>query len=159
MGNNKKNFLGVNGSGVNICTSLFRTTFQITLLGLSYLCRWASCRGSLPQPMVVLLLFASAVSAPKGRRFLTIAFTTIALRTTAELIHGLKYGPHDDWDDYYYDDDDNDDDDLESTDTNTKRRRLPSSQHSSISNEKKMTTNNEETDDTSSKHKNSKNNN
>ena len=126
---------------------------------MSYLCRWASCRGSLPQPMVVLLLFASAVSAPKGRRLFTIAFTTIALRTTAELIHGLKYGPHEDWDDYYYHDDDDDDHDHESADINTKRRRLPSSQHSTISNDKKMKTNNEEKDDKNSKHNKSKNNN
>ena len=146
--------MGVNGSGVNICTSLFRTTFQTTLLVLSYLCRWASCRGSLPQPMVVLLLFASAVSAPKGRRFLTVSLTILALRTTAELIHGLKYGPHEDWDDdYYY----NHEDDHVDTNANTKRRRLPSSKHSATSDDKKMAEDEEKDDKKTNKNNESKN--
>ena len=82
-------------SSVNVCTTAFKLSFQYSIVFLSQVCRWASCRGSLPQPIVVFLLAASALSAPRRRRLLTVGITLIALRTIAEMLHGYI---HDDWD-------------------------------------------------------------
>jgi len=76
------------GSSVNICTTIFKLTFQYSIAFFSQLCRWASCRGSLPQPIVVFFLAASALSAPRRRRLVTVGITLIALRTLAEALHG-----------------------------------------------------------------------
>ena len=92
-------------NSVNICTTIFKSSFKTFLAIFSYLCRWASCRGALPQPIVVFLLAASALSAPKRRRLMTMGITLIALRTLAEIIHGYIYG-NEDWEDeeVYFDD-------------------------------------------------------
>ena len=91
---------------VNVCTSLFKSTFKSTLAVLSYLCRWASCRGALPQPIVVFFLAASALSAPRRKKMMTVAITLVAIRTLAEAMHGYTYGnqdwedePEEDWED------------------------------------------------------------
>lgn len=72
-------------------------SFKYSIAFLSQICRWASCRGSLPQPIVVFFLAASALSAPRKQRLLTVGITLIALRTLAEALHGYI---HDGWDDY-----------------------------------------------------------
>ena len=93
-------------NSVNICTAIFKSSFKTFLAILSYLCRWASCRGALPQPIVVFYyLAASALSAPKRRRLMTIGITLVALRTVAEIIHGYVYGNEDWEDDEPYSDD------------------------------------------------------
>ncbi len=96
-------------SSVNTCTLFFKSAFQSSIALLSYLCRWASCRGALPQPIIVFVLAASALSAPRRRRLLTVGFTLIALRTLAEAAHGYMYG-NEDWEDEYEDDCDEDSD-------------------------------------------------
>ena len=63
-----------------------------------YVCRWASCRGALPQPIVVFLLAASGISAPRKRRLMTVGLALIATRAIAEALHGYIYG-NEDWDD------------------------------------------------------------
>lgn len=65
---------------------------------ITFLCRWASCRGALPQPFVVFFLAASGVSAPRRRRLLTLGLTLLALRTFAEVLHAYIHGS-DGWDD------------------------------------------------------------
>eukprot|EP01083_Nonionella_stella_P205955 749528_1 len=86
------------GRNLNTCTMLFKTTFMSSISILSYICRWASCRGALPQPIIVFLLAASALSAPRRKRIITVGITLIALRTLAEGLHGYIY-EDDDWTD------------------------------------------------------------
>ncbi len=87
-------------------------SFRYSIAMLSQVCRWASCRGSLPQPIVVFFLSASALSAPRRRKMVTVALTLIILRTVAEALHGYTH----DWDED--DDDDDNDDDYEEVLTN-----------------------------------------
>jgi len=77
---------------------LLSTTFKSTLAVLSYVCRWASCRGALPQPIVVFVLAASAISAPRRKKLITVALALVATRTLAEALHGYVYG-NEDWED------------------------------------------------------------
>jgi hypothetical protein len=77
-----------------VLTSAFKTTLAL----VSYCCRWASCRGSVPQPIVVFVLAASAVCAPRRKRLMTIALTLVAMRTLAEALHGYVQG-NEDWED------------------------------------------------------------
>lgn len=77
-----------------VLTSAFKTTLAL----VSYCCRWASCRGSVPQPVVVFVLAASAVCAPRRKRLMTIALTLVAMRTLAEALHGYVQG-NEDWED------------------------------------------------------------
>ena len=85
-----------------MCTTLFKVSFQYTIAALNQVCRWASCRGSLPQPIVVFFLAASTLSAPKQKRLMTVGITLIVLRTFAEILHGYI---NDDWDDFEEKDD------------------------------------------------------
>jgi len=78
-------------------TSILYLSFKFFFVFLSSLCRWASCRGSLPQPIVVFSLFASLLSAPRKKRWMIVGLTLIVLRTCAEMIHGYS---HEDWDEY-----------------------------------------------------------
>ena len=58
----------------------------------AFLCRWASCKGSLPQPFVVFFLAASGLCAPRRRKFMTLGLALVGLRTVAELLHGYTHG-------------------------------------------------------------------
>ena len=69
---NKQNGFDNEGSNLNTCTRLFKTTFMSSIATLSYICRWASCRGALPQPIIVFILAASALSAPRRKEFLLL---------------------------------------------------------------------------------------
>lgn len=77
---------------------LLKTVFKSFIAILSYVCRWASCRGALPQPIVVFVFVASALSAPKRKKVMTAFLALIATRTVAEAVHGYVYG-NDDWED------------------------------------------------------------
>ncbi len=90
-------------------TNILYLSFKFALVFLSSICRWASCRGSLPQPIVAFSLFASLFSAPKKKRWMIAGMTLMILRTCAEMIHGYKYG-NERWDDEYRTHDDGDDD-------------------------------------------------
>lgn len=98
--------------GANVITTLLRSGFQLSLALFTNTCRWASVRGSLPQPIVVFFAGTSLVLAPKGKRLVTTAVTLFALRALAEALHGYIYGPdgwEDDPDHLFIDDDDEDD--------------------------------------------------
>lgn len=84
--------------GANVITTLIRSGFQLSLALFTNTCRWASVRGSLPQPIVVFFTGTSLVLAPKGKRFVTTAVTLFALRALAEALHGYIYG-RDGWED------------------------------------------------------------
>ena len=77
---------------------MLKSSFQYSIAFMSQICRWASCRGSLPQPIVVFFLAASALSAPRNRKLLTVSITLVLLRTLAEVLHGYV---DNDWDDDY----------------------------------------------------------
>ncbi len=119
-----------NFSSVNTCTLIFKSAFQSSIALLSYLCRWASCRGALPQPIIVFVLAASALSAPRRKKLMTVGFTLIALRTLAEAAHGYMYG-NEDWEDedeYDYDED-GDYDQGHSRSTGDEARRSSGDEH------------------------------
>lgn len=127
--------------GANVITTLIRSGFQLSLALFTKTCRWASVRGSLPQPIVVFFTGTSLVLAPKGKRFVTTAVTLFVLRALAEALHGYIYGPdgwEDDPDHLFIDDDyENDefgedyDDDFKPSPPRNRRRRRNS--HSSSS--------------------------
>lgn len=99
--------------GANVITTLIRSGFQLSLALFTNTCRWASVRGSLPQPIVVFFTGTSLVLAPKGKRLVTTAVTLFALRALAEALHGYIYGPdgwEDDPDNLFIDDDYENDD-------------------------------------------------
>jgi len=77
---------------------LLKTVLKSFIAVLSYICRWASCRGALPQPIVVFVFVASALSAPRRKKVMTAFLALIATRTVAEAVHGYVYG-NDDWED------------------------------------------------------------
>lgn len=89
---------------MNTCTMMFKSMFMSSVAILSYICRWASCRGALPQPIIVFLLVASALSAPRRKKLLTVGITLIAARTLAEALHGYIYGNNEWGDDGLYKD-------------------------------------------------------
>jgi len=84
--------------GVNICTSTIRSAFKMGFIFFGSIAKWASCRGALPQPIVVFALSTAALSAPRRKRRLTVLLTLLALRTIAEALHGYIYG-NEDWED------------------------------------------------------------
>lgn len=72
---------------------LFRAALKSFLLVGSYLCRWASTQGALPQPVVVMGVTAAAVCSRPRQRMMAIVVTLLLLRTVGELLHGYAYGP------------------------------------------------------------------
>lgn len=89
-----------NGSILN----LFSTFFKSVAIISSYLCRWASCRGALPQPIVVVGMSTAAICARPRYRFKIVVLTLIIMRAMGELLHGYVYGS-DGWEDDEGDDD------------------------------------------------------
>ena len=144
--------------GANVITTLIRSGFQLSLALFTNTCRWASVRGSLPQPIVVFFTGTSLVLAPKGKRFVTTAVTLFVLRALAEALHGYIYGPdgwEDDPDHLFIDDDyENDefgedyDADFEPSPPRNRRRRRNS--HSSSSSSSSSSDDEEGADDTAS---------
>jgi hypothetical protein len=79
-------------------TNMLSSVVKGGLLVASYLFRWASVKGTIPQPVVVLAVASVTASARPGQRVRMVAFTLLALRTFGELIHGYIYG-NQNWDD------------------------------------------------------------
>lgn len=76
-------------------TTFLHTTLQSILLVSTYVFRWASVRGAVPQPIVVIGVAASFLSARPGYRLRTVLVALVALRTAGEVIHGYAYGDED----------------------------------------------------------------
>jgi hypothetical protein len=76
------------GSLLNFFESVLRSFLPVA----SYLSRWATVRGAIPQPLVVFGLISAGICARPRRRLRTIAITLLALRTTGELVHGYVFG-------------------------------------------------------------------
>jgi len=62
-------------------------------------CEWATVRGSLPQPVVVVGVTSCVVSVRPGRRVLAMVVSLLAFRLFGELIHEGLYGDED-WDEH-----------------------------------------------------------
>jgi hypothetical protein len=101
--------LSYNGSVLNLFSAVFKSGVIIA----SYLCRWASCRGALPQPIVVVGMSTAVICARPRYRFKIVAMTLIVMRAVGELLHGYVYG-----DEGWEDDEEVDIDDVAS-DSNT----------------------------------------
>ncbi|KAL7466370.1 hypothetical protein ACHAXS_006671 [Conticribra weissflogii] len=81
-------------------TSLVVYSTRMVLSSFGILCRWAGVRGTIPQPIVVISVFASVVSARRGQRIVALLISLLGLRMVGEFIHGSLYG-NEFWDDEY----------------------------------------------------------
>jgi hypothetical protein len=68
-----------------------RIFFRTFLVGSSYACRWASVRGSIPQPLVVMGVSTAAICV-RRHRIQAVFLTLIAMRTIGEFIHSYTVG-------------------------------------------------------------------
>jgi hypothetical protein len=82
-----------------------RIFFRTFLVGSSYACRWASVRGSIPQPLVVMGISTAAICV-RRHRIQAVFLTLIAMRTIGEFIHSQTVG------DEGWDQDDQDDGEM-----------------------------------------------
>jgi hypothetical protein len=86
--------------------NFFESVLRSFLLVASYLSRWATVRGAIPQPLVVFGLISAGICARPRRRLRTIAITLLALRTAGELVHGYVFGEQGWEDEEDYEDED-----------------------------------------------------
>ncbi|GAX14825.1 hypothetical protein FisN_29Lh031 [Fistulifera solaris] len=77
--------------------TIFRTVLQTTFVLASYGFRWASVRGAIPQPVVVLGVSAAGLCV-RQHRIRSMLLALILFRTVGELVHGGLYG-QDGWED------------------------------------------------------------
>ena len=91
-----------------LLVNFFRTFFKGILTFSSYTCRWASVKGALPQPIVVMGLVSAVLCARPRHRLSVLGLTLLALRTTGELLHGYVNNNWDDANYREYDDEEND---------------------------------------------------
>ena len=85
--------------GTNVLTKLISSIMKGGLIFASYVCRWASVRGAIPQPVVVMAVASAIVSARRPRqRINMVILTLVVIRTLGELIHGYIQGDQD-WED------------------------------------------------------------
>ena len=68
-----------------------KAVFRTVLLGMGYACRWASVRGSIPQPLVVMAVSTAALSV-RRHRIRAVVLVLLGLRTFGELLHGYVLG-------------------------------------------------------------------
>jgi hypothetical protein len=92
--------------------NFFESVFRSFLLVASYVSRWATVRGAIPQPLVVFGLISAGICARPRRRLRTIVITLLALRTAGELVHGYVYGEQG-WEDEEDFEDEDEDVDLQ----------------------------------------------
>jgi hypothetical protein len=81
------------GSMVNLLHVVSKTFLVV----FGYMCRWASVKGAIPQPIVVLSVTSAWLCTRPRHRFRNVLVTLVGLRTIGEIIHGYVYGSLD-WD-------------------------------------------------------------
>mmetsp|Transcript_8980 Transcript_8980/g.24668 ORF Transcript_8980/g.24668 Transcript_8980/m.24668 type:complete len:268 (-) Transcript_8980:51-854(-) len=86
-------FLG-SGSLIKILQTLLRSSSLLA----GGVCRWASVRGSLPQPVVVVGAVSAVLSSRPGSRLRNLFLTLLVIRAAGELLHGYMYDDTDFWD-------------------------------------------------------------
>ena len=108
----RQEFLDVS-SDISAPGSLLKLIRALSRAGLTIgevLGRWASVRGAIPQPVVMVSLIAVGVSARPGRRIKSLAVALLVFRTVGELIHGYTFddfegmGRDDRYSDFFEDD-------------------------------------------------------
>ena len=97
--------------------SIFRFALQNFLVVASYLCRWASTQGALPQPVVVIGVSSAMLCARPHRRLFAAGVALLILRTVGEVLHGYVYG-NTGWED-----------DNDETTTNTRAKEKTDTEH------------------------------
>ena len=106
----------LDGDSNGLLLNIFRASLHSTALFLRYVCQWATVRGALPQPVVVVGVVAAGLSARPGRRLRAVIIALLALRTIGEIVHGSMFGDEGfeddsiDEDDSFDDEEDNDGD-------------------------------------------------
>lgn len=90
--------------------AVFRFVLQNFVMVASYLCRWASTQGALPQPVVVFGVGSAMLCARPHRRLFAAGIALLLLRTVGEVLHGYVYG-NSGWEE----EDDGDDNETSST--------------------------------------------
>lgn len=73
-----------------------RSSFSI----FGNLCRWAGVRGTIPQPIVVVIVSAVILSSYRQQKMLSLGLTLLAIRMIGEFVHGASHG-NEFWDDEY----------------------------------------------------------
>lgn len=81
-------------------TSLFLYCSRSAITAFGCLCRWAGVRGTIPQPIVVILVIATVLSSRGGSRAMSLVLTVLAMRLVGEFIHGSLNG-NEFWEDEY----------------------------------------------------------
>ena len=89
---------GYSGVGFGNLLPIIKTLAKSLVLLCSNACEWATVRGSLPQPVVVVGVTSCVVSARPGKRLLAMGVALLAFRIFGELIHEGLYGDED-WED------------------------------------------------------------
>ncbi|CAJ1959831.1 unnamed protein product [Cylindrotheca closterium] len=79
------------GSNQGSILRMVQSVLQSVALVAGRVSQWASVRGSLPQPVIVVGLLSALLSARPGKRWQTVLFVTLALRMMGELLHGYMY--------------------------------------------------------------------
>jgi hypothetical protein len=65
---------------------------------VSGVCRWASVRGTLPKPIVVVSTLSALLCSRPGGRVRNFVLSLVAVRALGELLHGYMYNDDDFWD-------------------------------------------------------------
>jgi hypothetical protein len=81
-----------------LLTNFFQSALKALLMVATYICRWASVRGAVPQPIVVMGVTSAFLCARPRKRLWAVSLALIAMRTIGELIHGYVYGDEN-WED------------------------------------------------------------
>jgi hypothetical protein len=99
-----------------LLVTFFRSVAKGILTLSSYTCRWASVKGALPQPIVVLGAITAALCARPRHRLSTVFLTLLAMRTVGELLHGYV---NNGWDEMDYSETDDEDGDVTDGDSSS----------------------------------------
>jgi hypothetical protein len=81
--------------------TLLRIVFRFSVMVASYLCRWASTGGAIPQPVVVVGVAAVGIATRPRRRLSMMAITLLFMRVAGEAVHGYENKGWEDFDPEY----------------------------------------------------------
>ena len=84
------------GSGSML--KILRTLLRSSAILMSGVCRWASVRGTLPKPVVVVGALSALLCSKPGGRVRNLVLSLLAVRALGELLHGYMYNDDDFWD-------------------------------------------------------------
>lgn len=100
--------VGYSGVGIGNLLPAIKALGRSFVIFSGNACEWATVRGALPQPVVVVGVTSCVLSARPGKRLLAMGVSLLVFRILGELIHEGLYGD-DDWEE----EDDDDEDEFE----------------------------------------------